>query len=258
MNTQVAVVTGGASGMGKVYALRMANAGVKVAVLDKGNAALEDIAAQSANIYTFNCDVADTVSVTDTIEAITAQLGPIDRLVHCAAIMPAGPLPSQLIESIHLLMAVNYGGTVNMVRAVLGDMQERKTGEIVLFGSLGGYVPVPDCGAYCATKAAVNSFAEILMEENRGSGVHIMLVCPPLVNTPLLDQAMASANPKMVADSIAKKRYSSPAAIIDAVEEGLRRKKDILFPSAAAKIMAWLRRFSPRLVWKIIHLANKS
>ena len=52
---------------------------------------------------------------------------------------------------------------------------------------------MPDCGAYCATKAATNAYMEILAEENRATAVQFMLVCPPLVNTPLLEQAMATA-----------------------------------------------------------------
>lgn len=258
MTVQVAVVTGAASGMGRIFALRMADSGVKVAALDRSKDALQALARKSANIYPYPCDVTDPVLVEETLALAKEQLGPIDRLAHCAAIMPAGRLDSQPLDSVHELMSVNYGGTVNVVRAVLSGMQALDSGEIVIFGSLGGYVPVPDCGAYCATKAAVNTFAEILIEENRDSAVHIMVVCPPLVNTPLLEQATATGNPKTVRDSIANKRFAAPEAIIDAVEKGLVRKTHILYPNAEAKILGWLRRFSPRLVWKVVHAANRT
>jgi hypothetical protein len=58
--------------------------------------------------------------------------------------------------------------------------------------------------------------------------------------------------------SIEKKRFASPDEMIDAVETGLRRKTEILFPNGEAKILAWLRRFSPRLMWKIMHAANRA
>ena len=70
-------------------------------------------------------------------------------------------------------MAVNYGGTVNAVQAVLPAMARRRAGELILFGSTGGSVLVPDCGAYCASKAATNVYAEMLIEEMRGSGCHV-------------------------------------------------------------------------------------
>ena len=255
---KVAVVSGGASGMGRVYALRMAQAGIAVAVLDRSESAMAQLAGESANIYTYPCDVTNIEQVQDIIANIEQQLGPIERLVHCAAIMPAGALAEQSTDSIHQLMAVNYGGTVNVVRSVLPAMHMRNNGEIVIFGSLGGDVPVPGCGAYCASKAAVNTFAEILIEETRDSGAHIMLVCPPLVDTPLLEQATATGNPKTVRDSIQNKRFATATAMIDAVEKGLHRKTAILYPNGEAKILAWLRRFSPRLVWKIVHAANKA
>jgi len=119
-------------------------------------------------------------------------------------------------------------------------------------------VPVPECGAYCASKSAVNAFTEILIEENRNSGVHIMLVCPSLVDTPLLEQATGTGNPTSVSYSIEHRRFAHPDSIIDAIENGLKKGKTVLYPNGEAKILAWLRRFSPGLVWKIIHASNRT
>ena len=258
MSIRVAVVTGGASGMGRVYALRMARAGVSVAVLDHSESALRALTDECDSIHAYPCDVCDLRNVQHCIKDVEQRLGPIDRLAHCAAIMPAGTLVNQPVESIHLLMSVNYGGTVNVVTTVLQGMQARNSGEIVVFGSLGGHVPVPECGAYCASKAAVNAFTETLIEENRNSGVHIMLVCPALVDTPLLEQATGTGNPASVRYSIEHKRFAKPDTIIDAIETGLKKRKTLLYPTMEAKILAWMRRFSPTLVWKIIHASNRN
>jgi short-subunit dehydrogenase len=254
---QIAVVTGGASGMGRIHALRMAKSGTRVAVLDRTSSALEELAAQSANIIPYTCDVTDAGELQAIIQSLATEFGPIVKLVHCAAIFPTGRLDTQEQDSIHQLMHVNYGGTVNAVRAVLPGMQARNSGEIVIYGSIGGAVPVPDCGAYCASKAAVNLFAEVLIEENRENAVHILLVCPPLVDTPLLQQATDTGNPKMVRDSISSQRFAKPETIVDDAEKALASGKTILYPRADAKVMAWLRRFSPRLVWGILRSASK-
>ena len=103
----------------------------------------------------------------------------------------------------------------------------------------------------------MNTFTETLIEETRDSGVHIMLVCPSLVNTPLLDQATDTGNPTSVSYSIEHKRFAQPDTIIDAVEDGLKKRKTILYPNGEARVLAWLRRFSPGLVWKIIHASNR-
>lgn len=256
MDVRVALVTGGASGMGRIYALRMARCGISVAVMDSSEAALLELSEECENIRAYPGDVSDLGNVQQVIEDIEQQQGPIDRLAHCAAIMPAGTLLSQPIDSIHRLMSVNYGGTVNVVTTVLQNMQARNCGEIVVFGSLGGHLPVPECGAYCASKSAVNTFTEILIEETRASSVQIMLVCPSLVNTPLLHQAANTGNPTAVRYSIENRRYAKPETIVDAIEDGLKKGKHILYPNTEAKILAWLRRFSPGLVWKVIHASN--
>jgi len=136
-------------------------------------------------------------------------------------------------------------------------MAQRDAGELIIFGSTGGSVLVPECGAYCASKAATNLYTEMLIEETRGSGVHVMLVCPALVDTPLLQQAVATSNPKVIADSIAKSRFADPELIIDEVEKALRKRTKILMPGAEAKAVMWLRRMSPGLLWRIVRLANR-
>ena len=84
-----------------------------------------------------------------------------------------------------------------------------------------------------------------------------MLVCPPLVDTPLLEQAVATSNPKVISDSIAKNRFAVPDFIIDEVVKALAKRTVILIPGAEAKAVMWLRRMSPALLWKIIRQANR-
>lgn len=253
--SKTAVVTGGASGIGRAFVERLLLENWTVCVLDDNRAGLEALA--GSGVATFVCDVTDLGQIEQTVQHILARYGAIDRLVHCAAIMPAGKLAAMNAATINHLSAVNYGGTVNVVQTVIADMLANDAGEIIVFGSAGGAVPVPDCGAYCATKAATNFYVEILAEENRHTGVQFMLVCPPLVNTPLLTQAVSTGNPKTVSDSLENKRYMTPEQVVDAVERGLQKQIVILWPSTEAKVLQWLRRFSPRLVWRVIHAVNE-
>jgi hypothetical protein len=78
-----------------------------------------------------------------------------------------------------------------------------------------------------------------------------------LVDTPLLQQAVATSNPKIISDSIAKNRFADPEFIIDEVEKALTKRTEILVPGAEAKAVMWLRRMSPRLLWKIVRAANR-
>jgi short-subunit dehydrogenase len=257
MAIRVAVVTGGASGLGRIFALHMAAQGIRVGVVDRDREALTTVASEARNIHPVRCDVSSSDELRTAFTEIESKLGAIDRLVTCAAIMPASKLADQETRDLQRVMAVNYGGTVNAVQAVLPTMARRRAGELIIFGSTGGSVLVPDCGAYCASKAATNVYGEMLIEEMRGSGVRVMLVCPPLVDTPLLEQAVATSNPKIISDSIAKARFADPELIIDEVEKALGKRTEILLPGAEAKAVMWLRRMSPRLLWRIVRLANR-
>lgn len=247
---KVALVTGGASGMGRLTALGLARRGIKVAILDMNDEGLKATAEESANIQAFKCDVSDLKQVREVVEEVEASLGPIDRLTHCAAIMPTGPLASMPVDLITKMMAINYNGTVHLTKVMLPKMQERKRGQIILYGSIAGYVMAPEMGAYNATKAATNAFAEVLIHENRGGDVQLMVVHPPMVNTPLIDQA---ADTKNIRESREQGRMAAPETIVAAVEKAIDKGNvEFLYPGAEAKILTWLRRFFPGLLWRII------
>ncbi len=252
-NGRVAVVTGGGSGMGRISAHRLAAAGAAaVCVVDVDAAGLEETAEGRVNVHPYVCDVSDGEAVTALYARIVAAHGPVDRLTHAAAVMPASPLRHQTAAEVTRVMRINYEGTVHMVLGVLPSMLERRGGDVILYGSLAGYVLAPHLGAYCASKSAVSSFAEVLMQENRGSGVRMLLVCPPLTRTPLIDQATGTSNPGSIQVGIEQGRMADPEDIVDAVEAGLERGREMLFPGGEAKVLYRLRRFVPSLLWRVI------
>ena len=186
MSGNVAIVTGGASGMGQITARRLAKQGAKVAIFDVNEQALQDTAAGSDNITAYRCDISDLRDVETRVATVASELGPIELLVHAAALMPGHQLIDHTHEDMERLFRINYFGTTYMVRSVLPAMIERGEGRIIVFGSIAGIALVPKMGAYCATKAAVNAYIEVLQNEIRNTGVRVHLVCPPAVNTPLV------------------------------------------------------------------------
>lgn len=252
---KVALVTGGASGMGRETALRMARRGARVAILDVNQKALAETAAESGNIAPYACDVSDLGQVRSVVAEVEKALGPIDRLVHCAAIMPGQALRDMSAEAIFKVMAINYGGTVNMTKTLLPLMEARGHGEIILYGSMAGDVLTHNLGAYCATKAATNAFAEVLVHENRNSPVRILLVCPPMVDTPLLEQAMEAGPESLKASRRTGSNMASPSRVIEAAEAAIERGRWVVRPCGAA-LMVRFRRFFPGLLWKVMEKAN--
>ena len=256
---KVALVTGAASGMGQLSAWKLAEAGATVACLDIDEAKLATTIARNPDrLKPYVCDVSDANRVTETIRTLEKDLGPLDRVTHAAGIMPTALALDMPIESIVRLMRVNYEGSVFVTRATLPQMKARGSGDLILFGSLAGHVLVPHMAAYCASKAAINTFAEVMIHENRGSGVRIMLVCPPMTNTPLIQQAVQTSNPRTVQIGIEQNRMADPKVIVEEIEKGIERGEEILYPLAEAKVLLRLRRFLPGLLWTIMHKAENS
>jgi len=244
---RVALVTGGASGMGRLSARRLAAAGAQVAILDVNEAGLRETKGDSAAIHAVPVDVTDARAVSAAVRRVESELGPIDRVMNAAAIMPTDRLALQDADLINRIMAINYGGTVNVAQAVLPGMLARGSGDLVNFASVAGWLPTLHFGAYNASKFAVVAYTEVLHHENRGRGVRFACVCPPPVATPLLDQA--KSQPKILNEL----PPIAPERVLDAIERGLERGKLMIYPDANAAIVVWARRHLPRLVWWNVH-----
>lgn len=244
---QVVFVTGGGSGMGRLAAQRMAEAGAKVAAVDVNEAGLAETARENPAIYTRLLDVTDNEAVLATVKEVEANVGPIDRVYNAAAIMPTGLLIEQNTETILRIMDVDYKGLVHVAKATLPGMLERGSGDLINFASIAGWGPTMHFGAYNAAKFAVVAFSEVLYHENRGKGVRIIAVCPPPVATPLLEQA--TSKPKVLEMG----KPIPPGDVLDAIERDLALGKPFCFPNLQTKIAWIMRRLAPNLVWSWVH-----
>jgi len=250
-NGKVALVTGGASGMGRVSALRLAETGAKVAIFDMNETALAETAAVSPNIRAWRCNVADAADVQARVAEVEAELGPIDRLTHAAGIMPSYAVMDTTLAQAQRLMDVNYFGTLNLIHAVLPGMLARNRGDVILFGSVSGMALTPKLGAYAASKAAVNVLGETLANELGKTALRIAVVLPPAVNTPLIDQSLATDAAKALHQAKQNGRLSDPEKIVTQIEKGLERGKKAIYPGEAKLLELW-HVLAPRLWWKTV------
>jgi NAD(P)-dependent dehydrogenase (short-subunit alcohol dehydrogenase family) len=251
MAGKVAIVTGGASGMGQIIARRLIAQGARVAVFDVNDDALAAMAAEADGITALHCDISDRADVEAKVAQVESGIGPVELMVNAAALMPSHKLQDHTHESMERLFRINYFGTTYMVRAVLPGMLARKSGRIIAFGSIAGIALVPKMGAYCATKAAVNAYIEVLQNEIRSTGVRAHLVCPPAVNTALIDQALATDSPGSMVEAHKSGRLADPEKIVNAIEKGVAKDRDIIYPGEARLLYLW-RALFPWLWWKTV------
>jgi NAD(P)-dependent dehydrogenase (short-subunit alcohol dehydrogenase family) len=248
---KVALVIGGASGMGRLAAQRWATAGGIAIAVDVDEEGLRGTAHGHSGVHTRTLDVTDAAGVSVLVKDVLAEFGPLERVYNGAAIQPTNLLLNQDLAEIHRIMNINYGGLVNVSLAVLPSMLEHRRGSLINFGSIAGWIPNMHFGAYAASKFAVVAFTEVLHHENRGKGVHFCCVCPSTVDTPLMLQA--KSHPKIMETG---PKPIPPAKVLDAIDRAIAKKKFWVFAGAATAAGWRLRRFLPLLMWKIDHNAE--
>lgn len=192
----LAVVTGGASGIGEATAERFARDGFSVALLDVDRAKGEDVAARlkaaGAEAAFYPCDVSDAAAVTATAAAIATAHGPASVLVTAAGLIPNSEAIMDMDMAAHDRMwQVNYNGTLHCCRAFASQMVPRKQGAIVTVGSINSLLPLP-LPAYNMGKAVIARLTQLLAVELGRHGIRVNSVGPTYVMTPPLRAKVAA------------------------------------------------------------------
>jgi NAD(P)-dependent dehydrogenase (short-subunit alcohol dehydrogenase family) len=212
---RVTVVTGGASGIGAASCRAFADAGARVAVVDRDEAGAARVAAEMGGLAV-GCDVGDEQSVNDAFDRVERELGPIEICFNNAGIATGGdPLrvdPSVWDHQWH----VNVMAHVYAIRKVLPGMLERGEGYILHTASMAGILTSHGNATYAATKHAVVGLAEWMSITYHDRGVRTSLLAPLGVRTPMLDAsspfAQRVAGPLAEPDDVAE-------LVVDAVRE---------------------------------------
>jgi 3-oxoacyl-[acyl-carrier protein] reductase len=179
---KTAIVTGGGSGIGRAIALRFAQAGARVAVLDLHPDDLD------GDVLAIAGDVARSADVDDAVRRTEAELGGLDVLV-CSAGIGGESLPTAEVsdEEWRRVFAVNCDGTFYANRAAVRAMTSRGYGRIVNVASIAGKEGNPMAAAYSASKAAVIALTKAIGKDVAGTGVLVNCIAPAVIETPILD-----------------------------------------------------------------------
>ncbi|MEM9434517.1 MAG: SDR family NAD(P)-dependent oxidoreductase [Pseudomonadota bacterium] len=193
LNGRVAVVTGGAQGIGLAVVERFLQSGAKVASWDLNLTKNEDVmSALKGEPVAAECNVADHASVGQAIELTEKKLGPVDILVNSAGIAgPNAPIHDYDDDAWADIVAVNLTGTYTTNKAVLAGMRTRGYGRIVNIASIAGKEGNPNACAYSASKAGVIGFTKSAGKENADLDIAINCVTPAAARTPIFDQMSA-------------------------------------------------------------------
>jgi NAD(P)-dependent dehydrogenase (short-subunit alcohol dehydrogenase family) len=203
-----ALITGGAAGIGRAVALKLAREGCDIALFDVDGRAAEATAAEvralGRDAKATTGDVTDPASVRTALGQLTDKSTPIDILVNNAGIARLGSLLTISDKDWRDTFAVNVDGVFNVTRAVVPGMVERRQGAVVNLASWLGRRGHPAFSAYAATKFAVVGMTQSLAPEVAPFGVRVNAVCPGLIGgTPMreaLDATSAAAGLPLAAE----------------------------------------------------------
>jgi 3-oxoacyl-[acyl-carrier protein] reductase len=188
MTERIAIVTGASGGIGHAVALRLAKAGMTVAVhyagnRDRAQAVADEIEAAGGRAIVVGADVADEGQVAALFDQVEAEVGGVDVVVNTAGIMLLSPLIELNLDDFDRMHRTNVRGT--FVVSQQAARRVRQGGAIINFSTSVTKIALPTYSAYAATKGAVDAMTLILAKEMRGRDVTVNAVAPGPTATPL-------------------------------------------------------------------------
>lgn len=232
LNRQLALVTGASSGIGREFAMMLAKNGYDIVAVARRRELLESLAVELQAFGAQTQVVVADLSTSVGVQSVIAVASDADFLVLNAGITRAawvGTTSSDEIIKLNTLLAT---GVVEICEAIVPQMMQRKTGDVVIVSSIAAFTPMPKSALYAAAKTYVMSYGRSLNLEVRSSGVRVCVVCPGYVRTELHQQAGLTH----LRAQVPKWLWINSDDVVRAALSGLRKNKSVVVPGAIYRL----------------------
>ncbi|HIE02643.1 MAG TPA: SDR family oxidoreductase [Thiotrichaceae bacterium] len=253
---KVAIVTGGASGIGRALCEALAQKGAVVIAADINSESVQQVAAaitlNGGRAYPAYLDVSQADEIEKLIEKTVSQQGQLDYMFNNAGILITGEVQDMTLEDWHRLFNINLLGVMYGTTMAYQVMVNQRFGHIVNIASLVGLIPAPMLTAYSTTKYGVVGLSTSLRAEAASLGINISVVCPGWIETGIYEASTVINAPKeqvLTGQKILpliKKMDAAQAA--QAILRGVERNQDIIVFPFHARLLYWLYRYLPSLL----------
>jgi NAD(P)-dependent dehydrogenase (short-subunit alcohol dehydrogenase family) len=186
---RVAIVTGGADGIGKAIAIRLAEEGAKVCIFDKDIELLEKTIQEVPGSSSFQVDISDDSAVSSAFDEVVNAEEKIDIVVHCAGIVGsnAKKITEVDVNDFDQVYAVNLRGSFSVTKYAVTHMEKQNYGRVLLFASIAGKEGNAGMTAYSATKAGVLGLTKSAAKDYAETGITINTIAPAVIRTAMVD-----------------------------------------------------------------------
>lgn len=245
-------VTGASSGIGAALAVAFAEAGARVVLSARRQAELQKVAERCGDdCLIITLDVTDQASIDAAVEQVNTTLGGIDILVNNAGITQRSRATETDMTVYRRLLEVNLFGTIALTSAMLPGMLERGEGQIVCMSSIAGKVGAPLRTGYCAAKHAVVGYCDALRAEVQDQGVHVLVVCPGFVNTPISYAALKGDGEPHGSMDADQASGVPPERVARRTLQAIAGGEHEILVGGKEVLAAHLKRLSPRLLARL-------
>jgi len=251
-DNRIAVVTGGASGIGRAVCQLLAAQGAVVVVADINLPGAQEVASairgHAGRAEAIELDVARAGDVERVVDAVAATHGRLDFMFNNAAIAAVGELRDGNIEDFRRIVDVNLFGVVHGTMTAYRLMLRQRFGHIVNTSSMTGLMPTPIISAYSTTKWAIVGFSTALRLEARALGIKVSVACPSLVRTNIGDSNLYwNLDKQQYLARLPWRWMTEPDAAAKAILRGVARNEGIIVFPFSSRIAWWLYRVCPSL-----------
>lgn len=247
---KVVWITGASSGIGEHLAYALADRGAQLILSSRNEHSLNLVKGNcnsQANIMILPLDVTNFAALPQAVQEVKNQFPQIDILINNAGVSQRALIQETQFQVDQQIMATNYLGPVALTKAVLPDMLERKSGQIVVISSVLGKMSIPLRSGYAASKHALHGYFDALRVEVAQQHIKVTIICPGYVHTNVTINALTGDGSRHNQMAEQTQNGMSPPVFASKALQAIERGREEVFIGGKERFAVLLKRFAPGL-----------